>query len=166
MGFTAENVVFPVDNWDDLAVINYTSGTTSAPKGVMLTYKALSANVDFGQRYIPSSSEYTMVSMLPMAHMYGLMFEFLYPLCNGTSITFLGKTPSPTLLLAAMKEVRPDRLNTGPRVREKIDKSARLPALSNCWRQVPDFKAGKGDFAERARRKSADDYHGRGTAQS
>ena len=130
MGFTAENVVFPVDNWDDLAVINYTSGTTSAPKGVMLTYKALSANVDFGQRYIPSSSEYTMVSMLPMAHMYGLMFEFLYPLCNGTSITFLGKTPSPTLLLAAMKEVRPYLLITVPLVMEKIYKSSLKPALS------------------------------------
>ncbi|MGN1233292.1 MAG: AMP-binding protein [Candidatus Cryptobacteroides sp.] len=130
MGFTAENVVLPVDNWDELAVINYTSGTTSAPKGVMLTYKALSANVDFGQRYIPSSDKYTMVSMLPMAHMYGLMFEFLYPLCNGTSITFLGKTPSPTLLLSAMKEVRPYLLITVPLVMEKIYKSSLKPALS------------------------------------
>ena len=130
LGFTAENVVFPTDNWDDLAVINYTSGTTSAPKGVMLTYKALSANVDFGQRYIPSSDKFTMVSMLPMAHMYGLMFEFLYPLCNGTSITFLGKTPSPTLLLSAMKEVRPYLLITVPLVMEKIYKSSLKPALS------------------------------------
>ena len=55
MGFSRENVKYNTDNWDDLDIINYTSGTTSAPKGVMLTYRAISATVDFGQRYIPSS---------------------------------------------------------------------------------------------------------------
>ncbi len=129
MGFTGENVCYNTDNWDDLDIINYTSGTTSAPKGVMLTYRALSATVDFGQRYIPSSNKFTMVSMLPMAHMYGLVYEFLYPLCNGTSITFLGKTPSPTLLLAAMRDVRPYLLITVPLVMEKVFKSAIKPVL-------------------------------------
>lgn len=129
MGFTQENVVYNTDNWDDLDVINYTSGTTSAPKGVMLTYKALSATIDFGQRYIPSSDKYTMVSMLPMAHMYGLVYEFLYPLCNGTGITFLGKTPSPSLLLSAMHDVRPYLLITVPLVMEKVFKSAIKPVL-------------------------------------
>lgn len=124
MGFTGENVTYNTDNWDDLDLINYTSGTTSAPKGVMLTYKALSATIDFGQRYIPSSDKFRMVSMLPMAHMYGLVYEFLYPLCNGTSITFLGKTPSPSLLLSAMHDVRPYLLITVPLVMEKVFKSA------------------------------------------
>ena len=129
MGFTGENVTYNTDNWDDLDIINYTSGTTSAPKGVMLTYKALSATIDFGQRYIPSSDKYTMVSMLPMAHMYGLTYEFLYPLCNGTSITFLGKTPSPSLLLSAMHDVKPYLLITVPLVMEKVFKSAIKPVL-------------------------------------
>ena len=129
MGFTGENVNYNTDNWDDLDIINYTSGTTSAPKGVMLTYRAISATVDFGQRYIPSSDKYRMVSMLPMAHMYGLVYEFLYPLCNGTSITFLGKTPSPTLLLSAMRDVKPYLLITVPLVMEKVFKSAIKPVL-------------------------------------
>lgn len=129
MGFTRENVHYNTQNWDDLAIINYTSGTTSAPKGVMLTYRALSATIDFGQRYIPSSDKFTMVSMLPMAHMYGLVYEFLYPLCNGTGITFLGKTPSPSLLLSAMRDVRPYLLITVPLVMEKVFKSAIKPVL-------------------------------------
>ncbi len=129
MGFTRQNVTYDTENWDELALINYTSGTTSAPKGVMLTYRALSATIDFGQRHIPSSDKYTLVSMLPMAHMYGLVYEFLYPLCNGTSITFLGKTPSPTLLLSAMKEVRPYLLITVPLVLEKVFKSAIKPVV-------------------------------------
>lgn len=129
MGFTGENVTYNTDNWDDLDIINYTSGTTSAPKGVMLTYKALSATIDFGQRCIPSSDKFTMVSMLPMAHMYGLVYEFLYPLCNGTSITFLGKTPSPSLLLSAMHDVKPYLLITVPLVMEKVFKSAIKPVL-------------------------------------
>lgn len=129
MGFTGENVHYNTDNWDDLDIINYTSGTTSAPKGVMLTYRAISATVDFGQRYIPSSDKFRMVSMLPMAHMYGLVYEFLYPLCNGTSITFLGKTPSPSLLLSAMHDVKPYLLITVPLVMEKVFKSAIKPVL-------------------------------------
>ena len=129
MGFTGENVTYNTDNWDDLDIINYTSGTTSSPKGVMLTYKALSATIDFGQRHIPSSDKFTMVSMLPMAHMYGLVYEFLYPLCNGTSITFLGKTPSPTLLLSAMRDVKPYLLITVPLVMEKVFKSAIKPVV-------------------------------------
>ncbi|MCI1640662.1 MAG: AMP-binding protein, partial [Bacteroidales bacterium] len=129
MGFSRENVAYPVDNWDDLSIINYTSGTSSAPKGVMLPYRCLSATIDFGQRRIPASNKYTIVSMLPMAHMYGLAFEFLYPLCNGTCITFLGKTPNPSTLLRAMKEVRPYLLITVPLVMEKVFKSSIKPVV-------------------------------------
>ena len=130
LGFTRENVCYPTDNDKDLAIINYTSGTTSAPKGVMLRYECLSANVEFGQEHIPSHPTDKMVSMLPMAHMYGLMFELIYPLCGGTCIYYLGKTPTPQLLLGALKSVKPYLIITVPLVMEKIFKSAILPALN------------------------------------
>ena len=128
-GYGPEDVVFPTDNWDDLAVINYTSGSTGNPKGVMLTYRNFSANVDFSQRNVPSSDKCRMVSMLPMAHMYGLVIEFIYPLCNGTAIYWLGKAPTPTLLLKAMADVKPYLLITVPLVMEKIFKAKIQPLL-------------------------------------
>lgn len=130
MGFSRENVVYPTDNSEDLAIINYTSGTTSAPKGVMLKYDSFTAMVDYSQRNIPASSEDTLVSMLPMAHMYGMAFELTYPLCSGVTIYFLGKIPSPTLLLKAMKEVKPYMVVTVPLVMEKVYKSSIKPVLS------------------------------------
>lgn len=129
MGFTRENVSYPVDNDKDIALINYTSGTTSAPKGVMIRYESLSSNIEFGLDYMPCSFGETMVSMLPLAHMYGMAFEFLYPLCGGVTIFFLGKTPTPTLLLGAMAAVKPYLVVTVPLVMEKIFKGAILPTL-------------------------------------
>ncbi len=128
-GFTAADVTYPTNNDKDLAIINYTSGTTSAPKGVMLRYECLSANVEFGQKRLPSYPEDKIVSMLPMAHMYGMMFELIYPLCGGSSIYYLGKTPTPALLLGAMKEVRPYLVITVPLVMEKIFKSKVAPIV-------------------------------------
>lgn len=128
-GYGPENVVYPTDNWDDLSTINYTSGSTGSPKGVMLTYRNFSANVDFSQRHVPSSDKFNMVSMLPMAHMYGLVIEFIYPLCNGTAIYWLGKTPTPSTLLKAFAEVKPYLLITVPLVMEKIFKSKVKPIL-------------------------------------
>ncbi len=130
LGFTRENVNYPTDNDKDLAIINYTSGTTSAPKGVMLRYECLSANVEFGQEHIPSHPGDKIVSMLPMAHMYGMMFELIYPLCGGSTIYYLGKTPTPALLLGAMKDVHPYLVITVPLVMEKIFKSAVLPVIN------------------------------------
>jgi len=128
-GYGPEDVVFPTDNWDDLSTINYTSGSTGSPKGVMLTYRNFSATVDYSQRYVPSSDEFNMVSMLPMAHMYGLVIEFIYPLCNGTAIYWLGKTPTPTALMKAFADVKPYLLVTVPLVMEKIFKSKVKPLL-------------------------------------
>ena len=102
-GYTAEMVSFPADNDTELAIINYTSGTTSAPKGVMLRYECISENVSFGQKRLPTGPGEQLVSMLPMAHMYGMMFELIYPVCNGAAVYYLGKTPTPALLLGAMK---------------------------------------------------------------
>lgn len=128
-GFKPEDVVYPTDNFNDLSTINYTSGSTGSPKGVMLTYGNFSATVDFSQRHIPSSDKYTMVSMLPMAHMYGLVIEFIYPLCNGTAIYWLGKTPTPSALLQTFAEVKPYLLITVPLVMEKIFKAKIKPVL-------------------------------------
>ena len=129
-GFSAADINYPTDNDKELAIINYTSGTTSAPKGVMLRYECLSANVEFGQKRLPSYPEDTIVSMLPMAHMYGMMFELIYPLCGGSSIYYLGKTPTPALLLGAMKEVKPYLVITVPLVMEKIFKSKVAPVVN------------------------------------
>ena len=129
-GFTSADLNYPTDNAKDLAIINYTSGTTSAPKGVMLRYECISANVTFGQKRLPSYPGDTIVSMLPMAHMYGMMFELIYPLCGSASIYYLGKTPTPALLLGAMAEVKPYLVITVPLVMEKIFKSKVAPVIN------------------------------------
>ena len=129
-GFKPEHVSYPTDNEKELAIINYTSGTTSAPKGVMLRYECLSENVAFGQKRLPSYPEDSIVSMLPMAHMYGMMFELIYPLCGGSSVYYLGKTPTPALLLGAMAEVKPYLVITVPLVMEKIFKSKVAPVVN------------------------------------
>ena len=126
-GFGPGDVVYPTDNWDNLSTINYTSGSTGDPKGVMLTYRNFCANVDFSQRHVPAGDK--MVSMLPMAHMYGLVIEFIYPLCNGTAIYWLGKAPTPATLLKAFADVKPYLLITVPLVMEKIYKSKIKPTL-------------------------------------
>ena len=126
-GYGPDDVVFPTDNMDSLSTINYTSGSTGDPKGVMLTYRNFSANVDFSQRHVPAGDK--MVSMLPMAHMYGLVIEFIYPLCNGTSIYWLGKTPTPAALMNAFASVKPYLLITVPLVMEKIYKSKVKPMV-------------------------------------
>ena len=114
---------------EDLAIINYTSGTTSQPKGVMLTSANISANIDFALNNIPVEEGDKIISMLPLAHMYGMAFEFIYPICGGGHVYFLGKTPTPTLLMQALAEVKPYLLITVPLVIEKIFKGKILPLL-------------------------------------
>ena len=126
-GYGPGDVVFPTENWDNLSTINYTSGSTGDPKGVMLIYRNFSSIVDYSQRHVPAGDK--MVSMLPMAHMYGLVIEFIYPLCNGTGIYWLGKAPTPATLMKAFAEVKPYLLITVPLVMEKIYKSKVKPTL-------------------------------------
>lgn len=115
---------------DSLALINYTSGSTGNSKGVMITYGNLWGNISFALRQIdflhPGDG---MLSMLPLAHMYGLVFEFLFPLCRGCFITFLGRVPSPRTLLEAFAEVKPQLVITVPLVIEKIIKGKVFPQL-------------------------------------
>ncbi len=128
-GLRPEKLSYPTNNMDKLAIINYTSGTTGNPKGVMLTYGALSDTDDFANSHFPNHPGETIVSMLPMAHMYGLAIEFIHPNVDGVTVYFLGKTPSPTTLLKAMQEVRPYMVVTVPLVMEKVYANSIRPAL-------------------------------------
>lgn len=149
LGFTGENVKYPTDNLNDLAVINYTSGTTSAPKGVMITYGNLSSTIIFGMEHMPCSSADKIVSMLPMGHIYGLVYEFLYPLCSGVSVHYLGKTPSPSLLLKAFKEIKPYLIVTVPLVMEKIFKSSIKPIVGKWYMKALIMTPGIGHILRR-----------------
>lgn len=128
-GFSAKDVNYPTNNFEELALINYTSGTTSAPKGVMLSYGNISSNIEFGQWGIPNHPGESIVSMLPLAHMYGLAFEFLYQLAGGCHVVFLGKLPSPNVLFRAFAEVKPYMIVTVPLVIEKVFKASVFPTL-------------------------------------
>ena len=128
-GYSKEDVGFPKDNMDDLALINYTSGSTGNPKGVMVTHRNLSSNVIFGQDRIPNDPSKSIVSMLPMAHMFGLMFEFLYQLAGGTHVYFIVKSLTPSLLMQAFKDVHPYMILTVPLLVEKIFKKQIFPAI-------------------------------------
>ena len=131
-GMYPEQVSYPDNNLDDLAIINYTSGTTGNPKGVMLTYKAISDTDNFANSHFPNTPGETVVSMLPLAHMYGLAIEFIHPNVDGVTVYFLGKTPSPTTLLKAMQAIKPYMVVTVPLVMEKIYANAIKPALEKA----------------------------------
>lgn len=128
-GLSPKQINYPTDNLNDLAIINYTSGTTGNPKGVMLTYGAISDTDDFSNSHFPNQPGETIVSMLPMAHMYGLAIEFIHPNIDGVTVYFLGKTPSPTTLLKAMQDVKPYMVVTVPLVMEKIFDKSIKPVL-------------------------------------
>ena len=121
---------YQIGDIDDLAIINYTSGTTSSPKGVMLTAKNISSNIEFALNRIPVTETDKIMSMLPLAHMYGMAFEFIYPLCGGGHVYFLGKTPTPTVLMQALADIKPYILITVPLVMEKIFKNKVMPTLN------------------------------------
>ena len=135
-GLAKDDVNLHIDDMKELSVINYTSGTTSAPKGVMLRYECFSASIDFAIRHIPASAKDTIVSMLPMGHIYGMVFEFMYPLCFGVTVYYLGKTPAATTLLKAVKEVKPYLIITVPLVMEKVYKSSIQPVLGKWYMKV------------------------------
>ena len=128
--FVPESLNYYEDSADELAVINYTSGTSGFSKGVMIPYRAIFSNMEFAKKVLPQLNEKSrVVSMLPCAHMYGLMFEVLYELSVGCHVHFLSRLPSPKVIMQALAEVKPSVVIAVPLVIEKIYKSKVKPVL-------------------------------------
>ncbi len=127
--FRPEDVYYRRDRLEELALINYTSGTTSLSKGVMLPYRSLWANLKFALGVFGELPGENMVSMLPMAHMYGLAFEFIYEFVSGIHVHFLSRTPSPKVVADAFAEVKPNLIIAVPLIIEKIIKKKVFPTI-------------------------------------
>ncbi|MBR4480445.1 MAG: AMP-binding protein [Prevotella sp.] len=131
--FRKEHVHYHEDTADELALINYTSGTTGFSKGVMLPYRTIWSNVEFiisrlGHRVHPGDN---LLSILPMAHMYGMAVEFLFGFCHGCHLFFLTRLPSPAIIAQAFAEVRPTLIVTVPLIIEKIIRKKVFPKIQN-----------------------------------
>lgn len=120
-GLFPNDISFRTDRPEELAVINYTSGTTSSPKGVMIPYRSLWSNTRFALDNLPFLKPGdSIVCMLPMAHTYGLAFEILNSVAVGMHIYFLGKVPSPKILISMLAKVKPKLVLAVPLIIEKI----------------------------------------------
>ena len=131
--FRKEHVHYHEDTAEELALINYTSGTTGFSKGVMLPYRALWGNVEFiidrlGRKVRPGDN---LLSILPMAHMYGMAVEFLFGFCHGCHLFFLTRLPSPAIIAQAFAEVKPTLIVTVPLIIEKIIRKKVFPKIQN-----------------------------------
>ena len=125
------------ESGDELAMINYTSGTSGFSKGVMIPYRALLSNVLFGQEVMPHmNNKSNVVSMLPTAHMYGMMFEFLFEMTLGAHVHFLTRVPSPRIIMEAFAAIKPDVIISVPLVIEKIYKQKLQPILNKMSMKV------------------------------
>ena len=131
--FRKEHVSYHRDEAEELAMINYTSGTTGFSKGVMLPYRAIWGNLEFCFRAIgskiPEGSK--TLSILPMAHMYGMAVEFIFPFCHGCHLSFLTRLPSPAVIAQAFAEVKPAIVISVPLVVEKIVRKHVFPRIQN-----------------------------------
>lgn len=135
--FTPEDVVYSKEKESDVAVINYTSGSTGFSKGVMLSYESLWSNIRFcidGVTFLKPGDG--IVCMLPLAHMYGLIVEFIHPFVKGCHIYFLTRVPSPKIILDAFATVRPKLIVTVPLIIEKIVKTKVFPLLDKPLMKV------------------------------
>ncbi len=132
--FTKDDVCYYKEqDVDELAMINYTSGTTGHSKGVMLPYRALWSNLDFANHTMKGKVQSGMknICMLPMAHMYGLAFELIFEFCNGVHINCLTRVPSPAVIMKAMQEIKPFLIVSVPLILEKIIRKRVFPELQN-----------------------------------
>ncbi len=129
MPFAQADVRYFEDKPDDLAMLSYTSGSTGHSKGVMLPYRSMWSNILFADEKLGMERRSRVISLLPMAHMYGLAFEFIYEFCIGCHITYLAKTPSPTVLMQAFSEIRPRIIIAVPLIIEKIVQGKVFPVI-------------------------------------
>ncbi len=128
--FEPEMLNYYEDSADELALINYTSGTSGFSKGVMIPYRAIFSNMEFAAKVLPQLNNTSrVVAMLPSAHMYGLMFEVLYELSVGAHVHFLSRLPSPKIIMQALSDVKPKIVIAVPLIIEKIFKSKVKPIL-------------------------------------
>ena len=118
---------------DELALINYTSGTTGFSKGVMLPYRALWSNYDFACSVLGKTinQKDRVISMLPMAHMYGMAFEFIFEFLHGCHVYYLSRVPSPAIIAQALQEVKPKIVIAVPLIIEKIIRKKVFPKIQN-----------------------------------
>jgi len=130
-GIKPEDLNYHLDSPDELAMINYTSGTSGFSKGVMLSYRSVSANLRFAKEEAEPqmNCESEVVAMLPSAHMYGLMFEFMFEISIGAHIYFLTRVPSPKIIMKAFADIHPDLIVAVPLIIEKVYKSQIKPAI-------------------------------------
>lgn len=129
--FRPEHIKYHEDSPEELSMINYTSGTTGFSKGVMIPYRALRSNVDFAKLVQPHlNNTSNVVAMLPTAHMYGMMFEFLFEMTVGAHVHFLTRIPSPKIIMDAFAEIKPDIVVSVPLIIEKIYKKKLQPILN------------------------------------
>lgn len=133
--FRKEHIKYHVDDPEELAMINYTSGTTGFSKGVMLPYRALRGNLDYLMDTVKPKigKNCNILSTLPMAHMYGLMTEFIFNIVLGNHIFFLTRQPSPTLISEALNETKPDIIFAVPLVIDKIVRKHVFPRVQTNW---------------------------------
>ncbi len=129
--FGPENLDYYEDSADELALINYTSGTSGFSKGVMIPYRALYSNIEFAHKQaLPQLDNNTeIVSMLPSAHMYGMMFEFLFEMTIGAHVHFLTRVPSPKIIMQAFADIKPHVIIAVPLIIEKVYKSKLKPVI-------------------------------------
>ena len=133
MSFTPDALDYYEDSSEELAIINYTSGTSGFSKGVMIPYRAIFSNIQFARKVLPQLNHTSrVVSMLPCAHMYGLMFEVLYELSVGCHVHFLSRVPSPKIIMQALAEVKPSVVIAVPLIIEKIYKTKVRPVLEKA----------------------------------
>ena len=136
-GFTKDDIKYDAEeDTNALAVLNYTSGTTSDPKGVMIPYRAMLVNLKFACGVLPLTKDETVVSILPMAHMFGLAFQLMFELLLGASVCYLGKMPSPKILFDAFAEEKPTLVITVPLVIEKVIKQKIQPVMEKPMMKI------------------------------
>lgn len=129
--FRAENVSYRREEPEELAVINYTSGTTRYSKGVMLPYRSIISNVVHIHKKVGLKPGDNVVSMLPLGHIFGLVFDFIYGVTVGAHLWFLTRMPSPKIIAESFAEIRPRVIACVPLIVEKIFKKNILPKVDN-----------------------------------